>query len=60
MNENFWISSKISLKYVPWGLIDNMASLVQIMVNYKSNIISIGKEQLGSGNIYYNTMVRIC
>ena len=27
----FWISHKISLKYVPWGLIDHMAALVQIM-----------------------------
>ena len=31
LNENIWISNKISLKYVPWGLIDNMAALVQIM-----------------------------
>ena len=23
LNENFWISNKISLKYVPYGLIDN-------------------------------------
>ena len=31
LNENCWISNKISLKYVPWGLIDNMSALVQIM-----------------------------
>ena len=31
MNENFWILNKISLKYVLYGLIDNMAALVQIM-----------------------------
>ena len=31
LNENIWISNKISLKYVPWGEIDNMAALVQIM-----------------------------
>ena len=31
LNENIWISYKISLKYVPWGLIDNMSALVQIM-----------------------------
>ena len=30
-NENIWILNKISLKYVPWGLIDNMSALVQIM-----------------------------
>ena len=30
-NENYWISNKISLKYVPLGLIDNKPSLVQIM-----------------------------
>ena len=29
--ENFWILNKISLKYAPQGLIDNMAALVQIM-----------------------------
>ena len=31
LNENFWILNKISLKYVPLGLIDNMTALVQIM-----------------------------
>ena len=31
LNENFWISNKISLKYVPEGLIDNKPSLVLIM-----------------------------
>ena len=31
LNENIWISNKISLKYVPWVLIDNMSALVQIM-----------------------------
>ena len=32
LNGNILISNKISLKYVPWGLIDNMPALVQIMV----------------------------
>ena len=31
LNENIWISNKISFKYVPWGVIDNMSVLVQIM-----------------------------
>ena len=31
VNENVWISIKISLKFVPWGLINNIPSLVQIM-----------------------------
>ena len=31
LNENIWISNKIYLKCVPWGLIDNMSALVQIM-----------------------------
>ena len=31
LNENFWILNEISLEYVPMGLIDNMAALVQIM-----------------------------
>ena len=31
LKENFWILNKISLKYIPKGVIDNMAALVQIM-----------------------------
>ena len=31
VNENIWISSKSSLKYISWGLIDKMSALVQIM-----------------------------
>ena len=31
MNENVWISIKISLKFVPKGSIDNIPALVQIM-----------------------------
>ena len=31
LNEIFWILNKILLKYVRYGLIDNMAALVQIM-----------------------------
>ena len=31
LNENLWISNKISLKCAPLCLIDNMAELVQIM-----------------------------
>ena len=31
MNENLWILQRISLKYVPYGVIGNMAALVQIM-----------------------------
>ena len=31
LNENVWISIKISLKFVPYGPIDNMPSLGQIM-----------------------------
>ena len=27
-NENFWILNKVSLKYVPLGLIENIAALV--------------------------------
>ena len=32
LNDNVWISLKISLKFVPKGLINNIPSLVQIMV----------------------------
>ena len=31
LSENFWISNKISLKYVPCGLVDNKLSLVRMM-----------------------------
>ena len=31
LNENIWILNKISLKYVPCGVNDNMSALVQIM-----------------------------
>ena len=31
LNENVWISIKISLKFVPWGPINNISTLVQIM-----------------------------
>ena len=36
LNENFLIFNKISLKYVPYGLIDNMATLVKIMACHLS------------------------
>ena len=36
LNENFWISNKISLAYVLWGLLDNRAALVQIMACRRS------------------------
>ena len=32
LNKNIWISNKMSLKYVPWVLIDNMSALVQTIV----------------------------
>ena len=31
LNENFWILKRISLKHISYGLIDNMAALVQII-----------------------------
>ena len=34
VNENDWIANKLSLKYIPQGLIDNMAALVQIMAGH--------------------------
>ena len=37
LNENFWILNKISLKYVPNGLIDFTAALVQIMAWCQTN-----------------------
>ena len=38
LNENFWILNKIPLKYVPYGLIDNMAALVQIMAWRRADV----------------------
>ena len=31
LNENILISNEISLKYIPWGLIDDMSTLVHMM-----------------------------
>ena len=31
INQNIWFSIKISLKFVPWGLINNIPALIQIM-----------------------------
>ena len=31
LNENIWILNYNSLKHVPYGLIENMSALVQIM-----------------------------
>ena len=31
LNENEWISIKISLKFVPTGLINNIPAMVQVM-----------------------------
>ena len=33
-NAKFWILSEILLKYIPYGLIDNMAALVKMMVYF--------------------------
>ena len=34
LNEKFWILSKISLKYIPYGLIDNIGALVQVITRH--------------------------
>ena len=36
LNDNFWILNEMSLKCVPYGLIDNMATLAQIMAYHRS------------------------
>ena len=36
LNENFRILNKISLKYVPYGLIGNMSALVQVMAWHRT------------------------
>ena len=38
MNENVWISMKISLNFVPNGSIDNIPALVQIMAWHRIRI----------------------
>ena len=40
LNEHFWILNKISLKYVPWGLINNKAVLVQITAKRRTQMTS--------------------
>ena len=38
LNEKFCILNEISLKYVPWGVIDNIAALVQCQAIIWSNV----------------------
>ena len=46
LNENSWILNKISLKYVPWGLINNMATLVRIMAWRRTGDKSLSEAML--------------
>ena len=46
LNENIWISNKISLKYVPRGLIDNMSALFQIMAWHRSGDKPLSEQML--------------
>ena len=54
LNENFRISNKSLLKYVPQGLIDNMAALVQIMAWHR-----LGDKSL-SEPIMVSLLTHIC
>ena len=46
VNEHFWITNKISPKYVPWTLIDIMAALVQIIAWRRSGDGSLSEPML--------------
>ena len=46
LNENIWIANTISLKYVPWGLIDDMLAWVQIMAWRRPGDKSLSKTML--------------
>ena len=39
LNENYWISNNVSLKCVPYGPIDNVSSLVQVLAWHRIPII---------------------
>ena len=53
LNKNIWISNKISLKYVPWSLIDNMLALVQVMAWRHSGNKSLSEPMLTHFNHEY-------
>ena len=53
LNENLWISSKISLKYVFHGLIDSMSALVQIMAWRRSGDKPLSEPMMVSLLTYY-------
>ena len=46
LNENVWISIKVSLKFVPNGLINNMPALVQIMAWRRSGDKSLSESMM--------------
>ena len=46
VNENLWTLKKISLKYVPYGLIGNMPALVQIMAWRRTSDKSLSEAML--------------
>ena len=69
LNENFSILNKNSLKYVPYGLIDNMAALAEMMAWHLFNAKPLAetmliychfwpKEKFGKIKIKINTVIR--
>ena len=53
LNGYFSILQKISLKYVAWGLIDNVAALVQIMAWHLTGNKSLSEPMLVCGTDAY-------
>ena len=57
LNENIWILTKISLSYVPYGLIDNMAALVQIMAWHQPGYKPLSEQVMGKfGDAYMHLL----
>ena len=46
LNVNFLISENVSTKYVPWGLIDNMSTLVQIIARRRPGDKPLSEQML--------------
>ena len=59
LNETFWTLNEISLKYVSYGLIDNMSALAQIMAWRRAADGQITDASLGLNDLTYRIICNI-
>ena len=61
LNENIWISIKISLKYVPMGPINNKPALVQVMAWHQTGVKPLSEPMMAQFNgSYMRHMASMC